>query len=444
MSSRGLLCLFTRVNLFVRDSKGLRVPESSRGWHVIWKRQNINTPAGLSANGVIEIKVRMELTVEDCCNRNICTRFSLQHLVGWLSSVLDKENMFRNNILLVFPAGLRESRNFALVYIDCLICIFLCGFTTVFTLLRWWNKAKLLMRGWIWRVFIVIAKTWSSASQINTSLSLPLLFFLPPALSSLRCACGQGADAHGRGDLSHAAHARRSAPSPVGLWPALRCLLTDRLLRRTPASSAPQRLLQWDDWPSAPLLQPGETGKGLVFRSSVLYLLLKGVCINIEEPKWENDRLDKLKIKMIVIHYLYYINKIGIAGRYLTATEATVPATWVTLADPPQPQTTTWFLNSRHLTCLRKNEQINNRIFSLQHFCFCVTSPIWFAFYFLPPLLSSPLPVLFFTFFPFPPHSLTSPIMCITCHGITPTMPPHPRAPPLNRPVNLRTAPMDL
>lgn len=81
----------------------------------------------------------------------------------------------------------------------------------------------------------------------------------PPALPSLRCACGKGADAHGRSDLSHAAPPRGRGPSAVGLHPALCRLLPGRLLHRIPASSAPQCLFQWDDWPSAPLLQPGET-----------------------------------------------------------------------------------------------------------------------------------------------------------------------------------------
>lgn len=37
------------------------------------------------------------------------------------------------------------------------------------------------MRGWIWGVFIVIAKTWTLALQINSSFSLPhLSFFSPP------------------------------------------------------------------------------------------------------------------------------------------------------------------------------------------------------------------------------------------------------------------------
>lgn len=35
------------------------------------------------------------------------------------------------------------------------------------------------MRGWIWRVFIVIAKTWSSASQINSSFFPALILFSP-------------------------------------------------------------------------------------------------------------------------------------------------------------------------------------------------------------------------------------------------------------------------
>lgn len=90
----------------------------------------------------------------------------------------------------------------------------------------------------------------------------PFVFPSPPALSSLRCASGQGADAHGRGDLSHAAPARGSAPPPVRLRPAVCRLLPSGLLHRISASSASQCLLQWDNWPSAPLLQPGETIKG--------------------------------------------------------------------------------------------------------------------------------------------------------------------------------------
>ena len=40
-------------------------------------------------------------------------------------------------------------------------------------------------------------------------------------------------------------------------------------------------------------------------------------------------------------------------------------------------------------------------------------------------------------------RSLISHIMCITCHGITPTMLPHPRISPLNQLAYLRT-PVDL
>ena len=54
MGSHGPLCLFTWVNLFVRDSEGLHVPESSRGRHIICKRQSISVPAGLWANRLIE------------------------------------------------------------------------------------------------------------------------------------------------------------------------------------------------------------------------------------------------------------------------------------------------------------------------------------------------------------------------------------------------------
>lgn len=48
-----------------------------------------------------------------------------------LCSILDKKNMSRNNVPVVFPAALPDSRNFALVYVNRLICIFLSGFTTV-------------------------------------------------------------------------------------------------------------------------------------------------------------------------------------------------------------------------------------------------------------------------------------------------------------------------
>lgn len=138
--------------------------------------------------------------------------------------------------------------------------------------------------------------------------------FLPSALSPLRCACSSGADKHGRSDLSHAAHARRSAPSAVRLRPAVRRLLPDKFLCQTTASSTPQCLLQWNDWPSTPLLQPGETGKGLVFRASVPYL-----------------------------QHIFHVEKyLSIATRFL-------PPKWHSL--------------------------IHNHIFkkALQHFCFCVS-----------------------------------------------------------------------
>lgn len=78
-------------------------------------------------------------------------------------------------------------------------------------------------------------------------------------LLSFRCACGQGADAFRRSDLSHAVPAGGGAPSPAGVRPALRHLLPHRLLRQLHASTTPQLLLQRNDGPSAPLLQPGET-----------------------------------------------------------------------------------------------------------------------------------------------------------------------------------------
>lgn len=178
MSSHALLCLFTWVVLFVRDSEGLRVPESSRGWHIIWKRENISTPAGLWASGVIKIKVRVGFTVEDRCNRNISAAFSC---------------------LIVFYFGFRRtcSETVSLLYSP--QCFDNQGILLLCTSVVWYvffsvdsqlsklsrdDEAKLLMCGWIWRVFIVIAKTWRSASQINTSFSLPLLFS-PPRLCPL-------------------------------------------------------------------------------------------------------------------------------------------------------------------------------------------------------------------------------------------------------------------
>lgn len=122
--------------------------------------------------------------------------------------------------------------------------------------MRWWNKPNLLRRGWIWGLFIVIAKTRSSASLINTSFSPSALVL---SLSFPRCACGQGANAHRRSDLSHAAPAGDSAPSPVRLQPALQCLVPSRLLHGLSASTASQCLLQWDDRSTASILQQGET-----------------------------------------------------------------------------------------------------------------------------------------------------------------------------------------
>lgn len=96
-------------------------------------------------------------------------------------------------------------------------------------------------------------------------------------LSPPRCPCSPGADKHGRSDLSHAAPAGRSAPSTVRLRPALCRLLPDGFLCQTPASSASQCLLQWNDRPSTPILQPGETEEGLLFSSSVPYMRVRQV-----------------------------------------------------------------------------------------------------------------------------------------------------------------------
>lgn len=96
-------------------------------------------------------------------------------------------------------------------------------------------------------------------------------------LSPLRCPCSPRADKHGRSDLSHAAPARRSAPSAVRLRPALGRLLPVGFLRQTPASSASQCLLQRNDRPSTPVLQPGETEEGLLFSSSVPYIRVRQV-----------------------------------------------------------------------------------------------------------------------------------------------------------------------
>lgn len=74
---------------------------------------------------------------------------------------------------------------------------------------------------------------------------------------------------------------------------------------------------------------------------------------------------------------------------------------------------------------------------SSSHFCLCLPGFTSYDFHFYFYLLFLPIPS-------FSPHSLISPIMCITCQGITPTMPPHLCVPPLNHLVNLRTAPMDL
>lgn len=75
MGSHVLFVYMGDFFFFVADSKGLHVPESSHGWYIIWKTQNINMPAGLWANRVIEIKVRTEFTVVGRCNRNICALF---------------------------------------------------------------------------------------------------------------------------------------------------------------------------------------------------------------------------------------------------------------------------------------------------------------------------------------------------------------------------------
>lgn len=62
-------------------------------------------------------------------------------------------------------------------------------------------------------------------------------------------------------------------------------------------------------------------------------------------------------------------------------------------------------------------------------FCLCIWSPIC-VFHFLFPSFTLP--------------SLIFPNMCITSRDITPTMSPHLPALPLNYPVSLRTAPVDL
>ena len=50
--------------------------------------------------------MRIEFTVEVCCNRNICARFlsSIQSF----DRLLFKENMFRNNVLVVFSTAPEE------------------------------------------------------------------------------------------------------------------------------------------------------------------------------------------------------------------------------------------------------------------------------------------------------------------------------------------------
>ena len=157
-------------------------------------------------------------------------------------------------MFLLYSPMRPESSSFARVRVNSLICVFLCGFTTASILWRWWNKAKLLMRGWIWRVFIVIAKTRSSASRI----------MLPSHLLDVRAAREQ---IH-MGGVTYPTlpTARGSTPAPVRLWPAPLRLLAGRLLHWIPASSAPQCLLQRDDWTAASLLQPGETEQGLTSR----------------------------------------------------------------------------------------------------------------------------------------------------------------------------------
>lgn len=72
------------------------------------------------------------------------------------------------------------------------------------------------------------------------------------------------------------------------------------------------------------------------------------------------------------------------------------------------------------------------------HMYTCSCSFIWFYDFCF--ILSSCLP---FHNPSFSPRSLISPITCITCHGISPTMSPHPRVLPLNHLVNRKT-PVDL
>lgn len=100
---------------------------------------------------------------------------------------------------------------------------------------------------------------------LSLSFSPALSLISPPlSLSSIRCPCCQGADAHWRSGLSHAAPAGRPSPHPLLFRPALGRLLPHRLLRWFPAPPracappAPQQLLQ-HACPPAPLLHSGET-----------------------------------------------------------------------------------------------------------------------------------------------------------------------------------------
>lgn len=230
------------------------------------------------------------------------------------------------------------------------------------------------MRGWIWRAFIVVAKTWSSASQINTSFSLPPLFFFPwlCPLLDVRAAREQmhiGGVTYPTLPLQEAVHRPQSgysqqsaACSPSGSF----------------AGSLPPQ-------PHSAYFS-GMTGPQHPFYNRVRHNRL-----NVEKAKWKNFSI----WHTITIHALRQ-------------------------------------LNSGELT-----------YFSIYFFpptAFCAPSYYFVIFILFYPLSSPRLPLHLPSF---SPHSLISPIMCITCHGITPTMSPHLCALPLNHPVNPRT-PMDL
>ena len=112
--------------------------------------------------------------------------FFLQHLVFWLSSILDKENMFRNKVLAVFPTELQESRNFFL------LCALIVGYvvSSVDSQLAKLSRDHEIKLNY-WCVggsegsFYSSPRTWSTTSQINSYFSLPLLLFFFPRLCPL-------------------------------------------------------------------------------------------------------------------------------------------------------------------------------------------------------------------------------------------------------------------